>query len=78
MENYIQVNTLEEVDRIEFYKKTYSHVAYGVLAFIIVEYLMLSSDTLVNFARTLTQGRMWFLMLGGFMLATSYACLLRS
>lgn len=73
MENYIQVNTLEEVDRVEFYKKTYSHVAYGVLAFIIVEYLMLSSDTLVQFALSLTQGKMWFLMLGGFMIATTYA-----
>ncbi len=73
MENYIQLNTLEETDRIAFYKKTYAHVAYGVLAFIIVEYFMLSSETLVNFALSLTQGKMWFLMLGGFMLATSFA-----
>lgn len=72
MENYIQLNTLEETDRITFYKKTYAHVAYGVLAFIIVEYFMLSSETLVNFALSLTQGKMWFLMLGGFMLATGY------
>ncbi len=73
MENYIQLNALEETDRIAFYKKTYAHVAYGVLAFVIVEYFMLSSETLVNFALSLTQGKMWFLMLGGFMLATSFA-----
>ena len=73
MENYIQLNALEETDRIAFYKKTYAHVAYGVLVFVIVEYFMLSSETLVNFALSLTQGKMWFLMLGGFMLATSFA-----
>lgn len=73
MENYIQVDTLAETDRLTFYKKTYSHVAYGVLAFILVEYLFLQSETITNFARSLTEGRMWLFMLGGFMLATSYA-----
>jgi len=73
MDNYIQINSISEVERVDFYKKTYMHVAYGVLAFILVEYLMLSSETLVRFALSLTQGKMWFLMLGGFMFATSYA-----
>lgn len=73
MENYIQVENLTETDRLTFYKKTYSHVAYGVLAFILVEYLFLQSETITNFALSLTQGRMWLFMLGGFMLATSYA-----
>lgn len=72
MENYIQVDTLTETDRLTFYKKTYSHVAYGVLAFILVEYLFLQSETITRFALSLTEGRMWLLMLGGFMLATSY------
>ena len=73
MENYIQVNSISEVERVDFYKKTYLHVAYGVLVFILVEYLMLSSDAIVKLALSLTQGKMWFIMLGGFMLATSYA-----
>ena len=73
MENYIQINSISEVERVDFYKKTYLHVAYGVLVFILVEYLMLSSDAIVKLALSLTQGKMWFIMLGGFMLATSYA-----
>jgi len=73
MENYIQINSISEVERVDFYKKTYLHVAYGVLVFILVEYLMLSSDAIVKIALSLTQGKMWFIMLGGFMLATSYA-----
>ena len=73
MENYIQISDTSELERVEFYKKTYLNVAYGVLAFILIEYAMLSSETLVNFALSLTQGKMWFLMLGGFMIATSFA-----
>ena len=73
MDNYIQISSISEVERVDFYKKTYMHVAYGVLVFILVEYLMLSSEALVRFALSLTQGKMWFLMLGGFMLATTYA-----
>jgi len=73
MENYIQINSIAEVERVEFYKKTYMHVALGVLVFVLVEYLMLQSESLVRFALSLTQGKMWFLMLGGFMIATTYA-----
>ncbi|MCF6349834.1 MAG: Bax inhibitor-1 family protein [Flavobacteriaceae bacterium] len=73
MENYIQVSSISEVERVEFYKKTYTHVAFGVLAFIVVEYLMLSSEFLVRIALSLSQGKMWLLMLGGFMIATTYA-----
>ncbi len=72
-EHYIKINEISDLERVEFYKNTYMHVAMGVLAFIIVEYFMLSSDSLVNFALSLTRGKMWFLMLGGFMFATSYA-----
>jgi len=73
MDNYIQINSISEVERIDFYKKTYMHVALGVLVFIGVEYLMLQSESLVRFALSLTQGKMWLLMLGGFMFATTYA-----
>jgi FtsH-binding integral membrane protein len=64
---------VSELERVEFYKKTYLHVALGVLAFIVIEYLFLHTETIVNFAMSLTQGKMWLLMLGGFMLATNYA-----
>ncbi len=72
-QNQIVVGQLSQVAKLNFYKKTYTHLAIGVLAFIIVEYLFLSSDMIVNFALSLTQGRMWLLMLGGFMLITNIA-----
>ncbi|WP_418636300.1 Bax inhibitor-1 family protein [Winogradskyella sp.] len=69
----IMVNSLSEVDRVAFYKKTYSHVAAGVLVFVLFEYLLLQSETVVEFMLSMTQGYKWLLMLGGFMLATNYA-----
>lgn len=73
MENYTQLTSSSVASRTEFYKKTYSHVAIGVLVFIIIETLFLRSDLIRNFALSLIEGRMWLLMLGGFMLATSWA-----
>ena len=69
----VLVGTLSEVERVAFYKKTYSHVAGGVLVFILFEWLLLQSDTIVDFMLSMTEGYKWLLMLGGFMLATNYA-----
>ena len=69
----VLVSTLSDVDRVAFYKKTYAHVAGGVLVFIIFEWLLLQSDAVVDFALSMTQGIRWLLMLGGFMLVTTYA-----
>lgn len=77
MENLLQdkavVAQLSDDAKVAFYKKTYTHVAAGVLVFIIFEYLLLQSDTIVSFALSMTQGWRWLLMLGGFMLITNYA-----
>lgn len=77
MENQIQdkivLSGLTEADRAAFYRKTYAHVAGGVLAFILFEYLLLQSETIVSFALSMTQGYRWLLMLGGFMFITNYA-----
>lgn len=62
-----------DAERVEFYKKTYSHVAGGVLVFIVFEYLLLQSAAIVEFALSMLQGYRWLLMLGGFMLVTNYA-----
>ncbi|MCK0124808.1 Bax inhibitor-1 family protein [Gelidibacter sp. F2691] len=62
-----------DAERVAFYKKTYAHVAVGVLLFIIFEYLLLQSETVVNFALSMTEGYKWLIMLGGFMFITSYA-----
>lgn len=69
----VLVGTLSEVERVAFYKKTYSHVAGGVLVFILFEWLLLQSDAIVDFMLSMTEGYKWLLMLGGFMLATNYA-----
>ena len=77
MENHLPQKTmlrdLSEIDRVAFYKKTYTHVAGGVLAFVIFEYLLLQSDTVVNFMLSMIGGYQWLLLLGGFMLITNYA-----
>lgn len=69
----IAVSALAQEERVAFYKKTYGHVAGGVLLFIILEYLLLQSDTIVNFALSMTEGFKWLIMLGGFMFITNYA-----
>ncbi len=77
MENMVQdklmVSELSDVDRVAFYKKTYSHVAGGVLVFILFEYLLLQSETIVDFMLSMTDGYKWLIMLGGFMFITNYA-----
>lgn len=42
--------------RVAFYKKTYAHVGAGVLLFVLFEYLLLQSDTIVNFMLSMTEG----------------------
>ncbi|WMI69324.1 Bax inhibitor-1 family protein [Mangrovimonas sp. YM274] len=69
----IMLSELAETDRISFYKKTYAHVAGGVLVFILFEYLLLQSETVVNFMLSMMDGYKWLLMLGGFMFITNYA-----
>jgi len=67
------VNALSQEERVAFYKKTYAHVAGGVLVFIAFEYLLLQSDAIVEFALSMIQGFKWLIMLGGFMFITNYA-----
>ena len=67
------LNVASDVERVAFYKKTYAHVAVGVLLFIVFEYFLLQSEAIVAFALSMTQGMKWLLMLGGFMFVTSYA-----
>lgn len=73
MENYIELDRLSSLEKAEFYKQTYAHVALGVIVFILVEALFLKIPAITNLAFSLTQGKMWFIMLGGFMLATTFA-----
>ncbi len=69
----LPVSSLTDEKRVAFYKKTYTHLAMAVLLFVIVEWVFFQIEPIVNFAFSMTQGFRWLLMLGGFMLATSYA-----
>ncbi len=71
--NKLLLSQTSDLDRVAFYKKTYSHVAGGVLVFILFEYLLLQSETIVEFALSMTEGYRWLIMLGGFMFITNYA-----
>jgi FtsH-binding integral membrane protein len=70
---YTKVSALSDDAKVAFYKKTYSHVAGGVLAFFIAEYVLLQSTTVVEFMFSMTQGWRWLIMLGAFMFMTHYA-----
>jgi hypothetical protein len=72
-QHLVPVSSLSDEAKVAFYKKTYSHVAGGVLAFFIAEYLLLQSTALVEFMLSMTQGWRWLIMLGGFMFMTNYA-----
>ncbi|WP_299119857.1 Bax inhibitor-1 family protein [uncultured Tenacibaculum sp.] len=69
----VLVAQVSEAERVAFYKKTYAHVGGGILLFIVFEYLFLQSASIVEFTLSMTQGYKWLLLLGGFMLITSYA-----
>lgn len=73
IDDHMLVGQLSDVDRATFVKKTYQHVALAVLLFVLLEYVFLRIDPLVNFALSLTQGWTWLLLLGGFAFATGYA-----
>jgi len=60
-------------ERAIFYQKTYKHVAFAVLAFIVLEAIFLQIPVLVEFMLSLTQGYLWLVLLGGFWLASTYA-----
>jgi len=72
-DNKLMVSDLSEIDRVAFYKKTYSHVAAGVLVFVFFEYVLLQSNAIIEFMLSMLQGYRWLIMLGGFMLITNYA-----
>lgn len=55
-----------EIEQVAFYRKTYTHVAMGVLVFIILETIFLQITPLVSFMLSM-QGYSWLILLAGFM-----------
>ena len=62
-----------ELDRAEFIRNTYMHVALAVLGFIAIEAVFLNTPFIVDIGIKMTQGMTWLLVLGGFMFVTSKA-----
>lgn len=60
------VANASETEQVEFYRKTYTHVALGVMVFIILETFLLQFSPLVNLMLSL-QGYSWLILLAGFM-----------
>jgi FtsH-binding integral membrane protein len=67
------VGQLDQATQVQFYRKTYTHVAGAVLLFILVEALFFQVPAIVNFAFSLAEGWTWLLLLGVFMFATGKA-----
>ena len=63
----------DNVEKAEFYKKTYLHVALAFLGFILIEALFLNTPAIVNIGLQMTQGWTWLIVLGAFMFITNYA-----
>ena len=75
MENYnnpVLVANSTNVEQATFYRKTYTHVALGVLVFILMETILFRIEPLVNLMLSL-QGYSWLILLGGFMAVTYVA-----
>ncbi len=62
-----------ELTRADFIRKTYQHVAFAVLAFILVETLFLNTPFILKIGLSMTKGWTWLLVLGGFMFVTNMA-----
>ncbi|MEM6721926.1 MAG: Bax inhibitor-1 family protein [Bacteroidota bacterium] len=67
------VSALAEDKKVAFYKKTYTYLAFSVLLFVVIEYLFLQVDFIVELGLKMTQGWTWLIVLGVFMFVTNYA-----
>lgn len=59
--------------RGDFIRKTYTHLAFAILAFAFLEYMLLQAPFAVQLAATMTRGFTWLLVLGAFMFVSHFA-----
>lgn len=67
------VDQASVIDRAEFIRKTYTHVALSVLAFIIIEYFLLNWSGAQNLVIKMVDGYNWLIVLGVFMFVSHFA-----
>jgi FtsH-binding integral membrane protein len=63
----------EAHEKVEFYRKTYGHVAGAFLIFLVLEAIFLSTPAIVNIGLSMLSGYTWLVVLGLFMLVTTQA-----
>jgi len=73
MNDSLMVSQLSEIEKAEFYRKTYMHVAVAILAFGAVEYLLLKTIPLETVLSMLTGKYIWLAVIGVFWLASMLA-----
>ena len=62
------VSALDEDRKVAFYKKTYTNLAFAVLLFIVIEYVLLQIDFIVNLGMALIQNMtLWLIVMVAFM-----------
>lgn len=71
----VKVGNLDSSGKAEFIRQTYVHVAFAVLAFVLVEMIFFQMESMINFGYwVLNSGRWtWLMVLGGFMFLSSIA-----
>ena len=79
-ENNVVVSYATDADRATFFKKTYSHVAYAILAFMLVESILLRIVPMDWILAMMGGKFVWLFILGLFLGANLslflYACIL--
>ena len=73
MNDSLMVSQLSEIEKTEFYRKTYMHVAVAILAFGAVEYLLLKTIPLETVLSMITGKYIWLAVIGVFWLASMLA-----
>lgn len=71
--NDFSVDRSSALERAEFIKKTYLHLALAILGFIGVEAIFLNTPAIVSAGLWFVGGMQWLLLLGGFMFVTNMA-----
>ncbi len=61
------VDQATAIDRAEFIRKTYTHMAMSILAFIFIEYLLLNWSGALDLVRMMVGGKNWLIVLIAFM-----------
>jgi len=73
MNDSLMVSQISEIERAEFYRKTYMHVAVAILAFGAVEYLLLKTIPLEMVLSMVSGKYIWLAVIGIFWLASMLA-----